>query len=100
MDAENTLYLTGRKGNEQLHCGVQHYQVEHVLLHQKGVARAAALSTAGGFDIFIEGAAKEADIRQALQEYFPARIIQQVLYRESLPVDARHHSKILYSNLK
>lgn len=100
MNEENTLYLTGRKGNEQLHNGVQHYQVEHVLLHQEGVARAAALSTAKGFDIYIEGTAKEKDIRQALQEHFPIRIIHQVRFRDHIPVDARHHSKILYSNLK
>ncbi|RDV14583.1 hypothetical protein DXT99_14390 [Pontibacter diazotrophicus] len=100
VDEENRLYLTGRKGNEQLHSSVQHYQLEHVLLHQQGIARAAALATAEGFNIYIEGSAQEADIRQALQQHFPAHIIRQILFREELPVDARHHSKILYANLK
>ncbi|WP_162052305.1 AMP-binding protein [Pontibacter pamirensis] len=100
VDEKNVLFLTGRKGNEQLHSGVQHYQVEHVLRHQPGIARAAAQATAEGFDVYIEGPAKEIEIRQALQQYFPAQIVHRVLFREQLPVDARHHSKILYSNLK
>lgn len=100
VDEKNILYLSGRKGNERLHCGVQHYQVEHVLLHQQGINRAAALSTAEGFDIYLEGTATETDIRQALQQHFPPQIINRALFRERLPVDARHHSKILYLNIK
>jgi len=99
LDKENLLYLTGRKGNEKLHSGVQHYQLEHVLLHQSGVEKAAAKSMETGFDLYVEGSASEEAIVQALLPYFPASIIHNIFFRQSLPVDARHHSKILYSNL-
>ncbi|WP_347159392.1 AMP-binding protein [Pontibacter chitinilyticus] len=99
LDARQHLYLTGRQGNEQLHEGVQHYQLEHVLQHLPGVTRAAAKSAATGFDIYIEGKIEEAEVREALQQHFPAQVICRILFREQLPVDARHHSKIRYTDL-
>ncbi|WP_187261151.1 AMP-binding protein [Pontibacter beigongshangensis] len=99
LDRNKNLYLTGRKGNEQLHQGVQHYQLEHVLQHQPGILQAAAIATATGFDIYLEGTAKEADIREALRQYFPVPVIKGIYFREHLPVDSRHHSKILYAKI-
>jgi len=100
VDAHNQLFLTGRKGNERIHQGVQHYQIEHVLVHVAGVGNVAARSLKNGFNVYVTGKAKAAAIRQALEEHFPAGIIQHVYFRDDLPVDSRHHSKIKYEHLK
>jgi acyl-CoA synthetase (AMP-forming)/AMP-acid ligase II len=99
-DNNGQLFLTGRSGNEKVHGGMQHYQVEHVLAHLKGVDRAAARTTESGFVVFVEGKAPEEYIRQALAENFPPGIIKNVNFRQKLPVDSRHHSKIKYDQLK
>ncbi|KUG08314.1 hypothetical protein ASU33_09065 [Solirubrum puertoriconensis] len=100
FDAQNQLWLTGRQGNEAIHLGVQHYQVEHVLHMQAGVERAAARATAAGFDIYYQGTASEAAVRAALAQHFPAGLCNRVLPRRHLPVDRRHLSKILYDQLR
>jgi len=100
VDAANVLYLTGRKGNEHLHRGVQHYQVEHVLQQLPGIERVAARATPQGFMLYIQGKTAEKTIRQALLEIWPDVLIRGVHFRESLPVDARHQSKILYAKVK
>jgi len=94
------LYLTARKGNEQSHKGIHHYQVEHLLLQQDGVENGGVLSTANGFIVFIEGFVTKEDIWEILNISFPQGIIKDVYFRSKIPVDARHHSKILYSKLK
>ena len=98
--ADGKLYLTGRRGNERLHGGVQHYQIEHVLLHQPGVKQAAARATPTGFDLYVTGAVPEADLRATLGVYFPVEIFNKIYFRQELPVDDRHHSKIRYDQLK
>ena len=100
ISKNNELYLTGRQGNERLHGGVQHYQIEHVLLHQEGIQKAAAKSTETGFEIYLEGNTEEAQLRTVLETYFPKDIIKAIYFREYLPVDVRHHSKILYEKLR
>lgn len=99
--AGGQLYLTGRQGNERLHHGVQHYQIEHVAQHVPGVERAAARADAAGFTLFVQGAqATGPALVQALAKHFPPGICGAVHFRSHLPVDRRHHSKILYDQLR
>ncbi|MBC6696821.1 AMP-binding protein [Hymenobacter puniceus] len=98
--ADGQLYLTGRQGNEQLHHGVQHYQLEHLLYHLPGVERAAARADATGFTLFVQGTAPLESIAELLAEKLPLMPVLGVYRRNTLPVDARHHSKILYSQLR
>ncbi|WBA40375.1 class I adenylate-forming enzyme family protein [Hymenobacter canadensis] len=98
--ADGQLYLTGRQGNEQLHHGVQHYQLEHLLYHLPGVERAAARADAAGFTVFVQGTVPPASVARLLAEQFPGVPVLAIHFRTMLPVDARHHSKILYSQLR
>lgn len=98
--AGGQLFLTGRQGNERLHHGVQHYQVEHVLYHLPGVERVAARADATGFTLFVEGSATRQAIAAELASVFPANLCRALHFRTHLPVDARHHSKILYDQLR
>lgn len=98
--ADGQLYLTGRQGNEQLHHGVQHYQLEHLLYHLPGVERAAARADATGFTVFVQGTAQLGSIAELLAQKLPLVPVLGIYRRPALPVDARHHSKILYSQLR
>ncbi|MBC8084394.1 MAG: AMP-binding protein, partial [Hymenobacter sp.] len=98
--AEGQLFLTGRQGNERLHQGVQHYQLEHLLYHLPGVERVAARADAAGFTLFVQGSVAPAAIRELVAKNFPAVVCLAVHLRPALPVDARHHSKILYEQLR
>ena len=100
LNEANELVLTGRRGNERVHQGVQHYQVEHVLAHVAGVERVAALATEQGFTVYIQGKAAETDLLIALSANFPEGLINHLYFRPTLPVDARHLSKIRYDQLK
>lgn len=100
LDSTKQLFLTGRKGNERLHQGVQHYQVEHVLTAVNGVGRVAARSTEQGFTVYVEGPAPEASLWKVLAENFPPGIVNRIQFRKKLPVDGRHQSKIRYERLK
>jgi acyl-coenzyme A synthetase/AMP-(fatty) acid ligase len=100
LDAEQRLILTGRKGNETIVAGVQHYQLEHALSSVPGVARAAARPTAEGFTVYVQGAAAlEPALRTVLGQCFPPDLPVSLVFRAALPVDGRHHSKILYAEL-
>jgi acyl-CoA synthetase (AMP-forming)/AMP-acid ligase II len=99
VDGQGRLFLTGRRGNEPMHRGVGHYQVEHVLRHAAGVENAAARSLENGFAVYVTGTATEAAVRQVLEANFPAGLVTGVYFRNELPVDARHHSKIKYDQL-
>lgn len=95
------LFLTGRKGNERMHAGIQHYQLEHFLLHMEGVERAAAISGTEGFDLYVQGSAIDVKkVSARLKEAFPEEVIGTLQLREHIPVDARHHSKVLYTKLR
>lgn len=98
--ADGQLYLTGRRGNERLHQGVQHYQLEHLLYHLPGVARVAARADAAGFTLFVQGTATRGAIEELLAKNFPTCPRCTIAFRAHLPVDARHHSKILYDQLR
>lgn len=99
LNQQGSLCLTGRRGNERLHGGVQHYQVEHVLLHLPGIEQAAVRSLASGFQVFVQGLADKEEVREALTRAFPGVPFLSISLRENLPVDTRHYSKILYPNL-
>ncbi len=100
MDGENILYLTARMGNEKSILGVQHYQLEHVLLNIDGVESAAALARKDFFEIFIVGHITENSVRDALLGNFPDTCVGPIRFRQNLPVDKRHLSKIIYSQIK
>lgn len=97
--AADQLYLTGRQGNERLHQGVQHYQIEHALSQVPGVQRVAARAGATGFTVYVQGPAAPAAVAAALARDFPPGLCGAMRFRPSLPVDARHQSKILYDQL-
>lgn len=98
--AHGQLFLTGRQGNERLHQGIQHYQVEHALSALPGVERVAARSGTTGFAVYVQGAAAPAAVAAALAHGFPPGLCGAVHFRPRLPVDARHQSKILYDQLR
>ena len=98
--AQGQLFLTGRQGNERLHQGVQHYQIEHVLSHLPGVERVAARAGPAGFTVFVQGPACPRALAGALARDFPPGLCGAVRFRPRLPVDARHQSKILYDQLR
>jgi acyl-CoA synthetase (AMP-forming)/AMP-acid ligase II len=98
--ADGQLYLTGRQGNERLHQGVQHYQLEHLLYHLPGVERVAARADEAGFTVFVQGTTTRQDVEELLAKNFPASLCCAVVFRAQLPVDARHYSKILYDQLR
>ncbi|OIN56621.1 class I adenylate-forming enzyme family protein [Arsenicibacter rosenii] len=99
IQKDRSLMLTGRKGNEMIRSGVQHYQIEHVLSHVPGVDRVAARSTETGFTVFVEGTVHPDTLWQALQANFPDKPANRILFRDTLPVDERHQSKIRYERL-
>ena len=98
--SDGQLFLTGRKGNERLHQGVQHYQVEHALSQLPGVERVAARAGPAGFTVFVQGPACPRAIAGVLARDFPPGLCGAVRFRPRLPVDARHHSKIIYDQLR
>jgi acyl-CoA synthetase (AMP-forming)/AMP-acid ligase II len=98
--ADGQLFLTGRQGNEGLHQGVQHYQIEHALSQLPGIERVAARAGAAGFTLFVQGPARPQAIAEALARDFPPGLCGALHFRPALPVDARHHSKILYDQLR
>lgn len=96
---DNQLWLTGRKGNEKIHDGVQHYQLEHCLVQMPLVENVAARADDDGFTIFVQGTATETSIKQTLYMQFKKIRINGIIFRNQLPLDKRHHSKIRYELL-
>ena len=99
LNEKAELYLTARAGNEGSLEGYTHYQLEHVLAHVPGVNHAAAIYQPEGFRIIIEGKTQASEIKTSLAKHFPASIISSIEFIEKMPLDARHHSKILYKDL-
>ena len=96
VDEQDELYLTARKGNEQICNGLQHYQVEHLLAQDQRVEQAAAIVQADGFNIYVQGDIQEQEIFDILKKWIDSRWIKRIHKRNKIPVDARHFSKILY----
>lgn len=99
LDEKGGLYLTARAGNENLVQGFSHYQLEHTLLNLPGVEQAAAIAEDSVFKIFVEGSGDLSEIRISLKNHFPEIIVGSVEKIAKMPMDRRHHSKILYKNL-
>jgi acyl-coenzyme A synthetase/AMP-(fatty) acid ligase len=99
IDELDQLVLTGRQGNQNAIDGVQHYQVEHVLSQLAGVERTAAIAR-GKFDIFIVGSVAADEVQGELAKYFPSTCVGGIYFRKTLPLDARHRSKIIYNKVK
>lgn len=97
---DGQLYLTGRRGNEAIHGGLQHYQVEHLLLHTPGVEQAAARSGEQGFTVYVQGTVEKSAIRELLDTHIPPGIINRIEIVAQVPMDSRHFSKVLYEKLK
>jgi acyl-CoA synthetase (AMP-forming)/AMP-acid ligase II len=100
LTLEGQLYLTARIGNEQPHQGIQHFQIEHLLVLQPGIRQAAVISGNDGFRIMVEGDVNKEKIQQVLYTYFSREIIKSTEVVAQIPVDSRHHSKVLYHKLK
>ncbi|MCM4156001.1 AMP-binding protein [Gramella sp. AN32] len=98
LDRNSDLYLTGRQGNETQVQGYGHYQIENVLNSLPQIKQVAAIANTETFDIFYEGEVKPATIREKLK-MFPVSIIGSIKSIKEMPLDKRHHSKILYHNL-
>lgn len=96
---DGQLYLTGRRGNEAIHGGLQHYQVEHLLLQTPGVEQAAARSGEKGFTVYVQGAVEKSAIRELLDTHIPPGIINRIEIVAQVPMDSRHRSKVLYEKL-
>lgn len=100
VDEGGKLYLTARKGNEEVYQGMQHYQAEHMLQHYLGIDRVAAVATTQGFDLYLEQALAIENSKEQLQKKIPSLVINKVIVLPKLPVDTRHYSKIRYNLLK
>lgn len=102
FDAAGQLWLTGRRGAARLVRGVGHYQLEHYLRHQPGVAQVAALPRADGaaFDVFFVGMTTAEGLRAATDAAFGPGLLGRVQQREQLPVDGRHLSKLRYDLIR
>lgn len=96
VNEEEKLFLTGRRGNEKICSGVQHYQAEHILQHLEGVEKVAAIAGKNGFVVYLQGSASVEMAWAALDNVFPEGTVSEIHKRENIPTDARHHSKILY----
>ena len=97
---DGILFLTARRGNERVIDGKQHYQLEHYLQHLEGMRKVAALAHEHTFDIVYEGGTEIATVQAALHRVIAPHCIGKITRMDALPVDRRHHSKILYHQLK
>ncbi len=97
---DGELILTARRGNEAVIGGRQHYQLEHYLLHQSDVTKAAVLARNSGFDIIFEGTAAPDAIRRQLAAIVDPKYLANIRPARALPVDKRHRSKVLYHKIK
>ncbi len=93
------LYLTGRKGNEQIIGYVQHYVIEKAIQHMCDVQKVAAIAKDNAFTLYYTGEAKAVTIRAFLKVHFKQVPIGPILQLKKMPLDKRHHSKILYNKL-
>lgn len=93
------LFLTGRKGNEKVIDGWQHYPIEHGLRQVEGVEQVAAMAGASAFDIHYCGDCTVDELRKHLMEVLPKQLIGNIHKRYSLPLDQRHLSKIVYRQI-
>lgn len=100
VDDAGKLYLTARKGNEQVYNGFQHYQVEHLLQHELGIHPVAAVASDQGFAIYVEQVSSIDKIKEHLAKRITSLAINNVICIPKLPVDTRHYSKIRYTTLK
>ncbi len=99
INEENILYLTARKGNERIINGVQHYQLEHVLMNMPGIEHAAAIARNDHFDIYYSGSSDIENIRKILSSQFSPSLVGQIHFRDKIQVDSRHLSKIIYKKV-
>lgn len=100
LNENNQLLLTARKGNEKICNGFQHYQLEHLLLNNKAVENVAAIIGNDGIDFYVQSNLDEKEIIDILISHLPKEKIKSINKRDKLPVDERHHSKILYNQIK
>ena len=96
---EGQLFLTGRRGNETVIEGWQHYPIEHALRLLPGVNQVAAIPRLGVFTIHYSGTCSVEELRAHLLEKLPAKLVGKMVKHQALPVDQRHLSKILYQQI-
>lgn len=100
LNVQNDLYLTGRIGNEKAHFALQHYQIENLLLQQNKIKKVAAIAKLNRFELFVEGNIKESEIWEIVKNNLPIGSISAIHLDKKIPLDIRHHSKIIYEKLK
>ncbi|MCU0437052.1 MAG: AMP-binding protein [Raineya sp.] len=100
QNEERILYLTGRKGNETIIGGVQHYMIEHMLLCMEYITQVAAIANEDKFDIYVVSKLTKQEIQNIVYQYIEKNIIGEIYIEDALPTDHRHHSKILYQQIK
>ncbi|MDT0684889.1 AMP-binding protein [Autumnicola psychrophila] len=98
LNENGELFLTGRQGNNTLIQGYSHYQIENLLTTLTDAKQVAAIANKDSFDIYYEGDVDPEKIRKIL-EVFPQSVFNLIKPIEKMPMDNRHHSKILYQKL-
>ncbi len=97
LDGE--LYLTARSGNTEPCEHYHHYQIEHVLRLQDGVEQVAVQTNTDGVQVAYCGSLDESGILELAQQAFPEIQNIKVFQKREIPLDVRHHSKILYHQI-
>ncbi len=96
---DGVLYLTARAGNTTPCAGYQHYQIEHALRSEANVTHVAVETATQGIRIAYCGTASKQDIEAVVQLRFPEIAQIEVYSKAALPLDKRHHSKLLYHQI-
>jgi len=97
---DGQVFLTARSGNTEPCEGYQHYQIEHVLRLQEGIAQVAVHTKAEVLEVAYCGSIDTTKVRQYVEQYFPAIARINVYKKKRIPLDTRHHSKILYNQIR
>ena len=97
---DGQVFLTARSGNTEPCEGYQHYQIEHVLRLEEGIAQVAVHTKAEVLEVAYCGSIDTTKVRQYVELYFPAIARINVYKKKRIPLDTRHHSKILYNQIR
>ena len=96
---DGQLYLTARTGNTIPCAGYQHYQLEHALRSEAGVEHVAVKTAPSSVWVAFCGTATEEAVELIVRRDFPEINEVNVRKKPELPLDNRHHSKLLYHQI-
>jgi acyl-CoA synthetase (AMP-forming)/AMP-acid ligase II len=100
LDSRGRLWLLGRC-NAKIRCDdafVYPFALEAAATLQSRIHRAALIEVNGKNILALEGSRLDAFAEAQLKKRFP--LIDKLIYLSHIPVDKRHHSKVLYAELK